>query len=292
MHTLGKTTLHSYFDSGPKVKVIKTPTDVRKASGHPVENFIELATKIAELQFLNPDFVLFFRGQKADYKNIKKNTTLRPSIFRPDGKQVEPPNLTELKNRYSKLETAESLLIAEYTKTFPKLLGIDRLRKHRILRWSILQHYEVCGTPLLDVTHSLRIAASFASDGATSDAFVNVIAIPNLSGAITASAEAGIQIIRLSSVCPPSALRPHIQEGYLLGEYPEMIDINQKDLYEAHELDFGRRLIAKFKFTPSSFWKKDAFQRVPKKDLYPDAHDPLFAVAQKVKDALKQQQPV
>ncbi len=30
-----------------------------------------------------------------------------------------------------------------------------------MLRWAILQHYEVCRTPLLDVTQS--IAASFAS---------------------------------------------------------------------------------------------------------------------------------
>ena len=39
----------------------------------------------------------------------------------------------------------------------------DRLRRQRILRWSILQHYEICDTPLLDVTQSIRIAASFAS---------------------------------------------------------------------------------------------------------------------------------
>lgn len=38
----------------------------------------------------------------------------------------------------------------------------DRLKRQRILHWSILQHYEVSATPLLDVTHSLPIAASFA----------------------------------------------------------------------------------------------------------------------------------
>ena len=32
--------------------------------------------------------------------------------------------------------------------------------------------------------------------------------------------------------------------------------------------------------------EKDAFQKVPKKDLYPDAHDPLYDVAKKVKEAL------
>jgi hypothetical protein len=47
-----------------------------------------------------------------------------------------------------------------------------------------------------------------------------VIGVPNISGAISASAEAGLQVIRLSSVCPPSAIRPNVQEGYLVGEYP------------------------------------------------------------------------
>jgi len=28
--------------------------------------------------------------------------------------------------------------------------------------WAILQHYGVCDTPLVDLTHSLRVAASFA----------------------------------------------------------------------------------------------------------------------------------
>ena len=69
--------------------------------------------------------------------------------------------------------------------------------------------------------------------GGKTQAFLFVIGVPNLSGAITASAEAGLQIIRLSSVCPPTALRPHIQEGYLLGEYPDMVNYDQKEQYRA-----------------------------------------------------------
>ena len=56
----------------------------------------------------------------------------------------------------------------------------------------------------LDVTHSLRVAASFAShENDTDEAFVFVFGVPNLSGAVTASSEAGLQIIRLSSVMSP-----------------------------------------------------------------------------------------
>ena len=55
---------------------------------------------------------------------------------------------------------------------------------------------------------------------------------PESQWSITAIAEAGLQIIRLSSVCPPSVVRPHIQEGYLLGEYPEMTGPTQKQHYK------------------------------------------------------------
>jgi hypothetical protein len=139
----------------------------------------------------------------------------------------------------------------------------------------------------LDVTHSLRIAASFASDGADDEAVVFVLGVPFLSGAITASAEAGLQIVRLSSVCPPAAVRPHIQEGYLLGEYPDMRGFEQKQYYEHHEIDFGRRLVAKFSFDPRTFWSDPMFPIVDRRALYPSAdNDPLFKLAQRVQERL------
>jgi hypothetical protein len=183
--------------------------------------------------------------------------------------------------RFELLSNAERELVNRYRAA--KLMGHQRLQRHRILRWSILQHYEVCPTPLLDVTHSLRIAASFASIGAKDSAFVYVLGVPNLSGAITASVEGGLQIVRLSSVCPPSAVRPHIQEGYLLGEYPEMAGYEQKENYSHYEIDFGRRLVAKFRFRPRSFWKSDTFPQVTKRALYPrPSNDPLYRLALEV----------
>ena len=168
------------------------------------------------------------------------------------------------------------------------------MQRHRILRWAILQHYEVCPTPLLDVTHSLRIAASFASlvpgkkAKLAKEAYVYALGVPNLSGAITASTEAGLQILRLSSVCPPQAVRPHIQEGYLLGEYPEIAGYRDKARYQPYEVDFGLRLVAKFVFEPASFWKDRNFPRVLQSALYPSANDdPLFKLGLEVQKALK-----
>jgi FRG domain len=208
METIGKQKIWSFFDGQQQSNVAKN-ADVRGDAGHLVRSYWDLATKIAELQFLNRDFVLLFRGQAADHRNKSGNTTLKPTLFR--SLNSGNPNASTLIDRFETLRRAENALTEKYGEA--EFLGRDRLRRHRILRWSILQHYEVCKTPLLDLTHSIRIAASFASLSANQSAFVYVLGVPNLSGAITASAEAGLQIVRLSSVCPPSALRPHIQEG-------------------------------------------------------------------------------
>lgn len=282
METIGKQELWSILDGERQSRVLSC-TKIRHGRGCKVESFLNLATRVAELQFKNRDYVLLFRGQSKDYTNRQKNTSLKPSLFRPTGR--ENPSSMVLMERFATLREAEPVLVEMYLQEgFP---GIDRLKRQQILRWSILQHYEVCPTPLLDVTQSLRIAASFASHGADEEAFVFVLGVPNLSGAITASAEAGVQIVRLSSVCPPSALRPHIQEGYLLGEYPEMTGYDQKRLYAHHEIDFGLRLVAKFRFNPKVFWKNDAFQRVKRVALYPSAaDDPLFKLTQSVKKHL------
>ena len=194
------------------------------------------------------------------------------------------PTEKTLAARYAQLDAAEVALVGGYRSGSTP--GSQRLRRQQILRWSILQHYEVCPTPLLDVTHSLRIAASFAALGDVEDAHVMVIGVPHLSGAVTASADAGLQIIRLSSVCPPSAVRPHIQEGYLLGEYPEMARADQKQNYKHYEIDFGRRLVAKFRFRPREFWRasKD-FPAVGRAALYP-TQDPLLGITEAIKAKL------
>ncbi len=283
MEVVGKSEMWSFFEDGVGCQITDN-TVVRSKNGHFVRSFLELATKVAELQFRNREQVLMFRGQHADHKNVKHHTSLKPSLFRPGSSGRNPKGAT-LEARFSQLAQAERQLQLQYKGG--DFLGVERLKRQRVLRWAILQHYEVCPTPLLDVTHSLRIAASFASHGATKEVYLFVLGVPNLSGAITASAEAGLQIVRLSSVCPPVAVRPHIQEGYLLGEYPEMSDFSQKELYPHYEIDFGRRLVAKFRFRPKQFWKNDDFPQVAGPALYPpERKDKLFRLASQVKKAI------
>jgi len=285
MKTVGTAEAWTYFDDMSKIQKASNST-VRGAPGHPVSSYLDLAKKVAELQFRNPEHVLLFRGQAHDYKNQKKNTTLKPSLFRHRKKDnFRPPARDVLAARFALLRTTE----AELTKLFTEraLEGKSRLQKHRILRWAIAQHYELCATPLLDVTQSIRVAASFASDGARGEVIFYVLAAPNISGAVTASAEAELQIVRLAGICPPMAVRPHIQEGYLLGEYPDLPDVDQKQLYSSYEIDFGRRMIAKFRIDVDVFWRDQNFHQIPHQALYPDEHDELFQLIK----ALKQSHP-
>lgn len=282
METIGKQNLWSILNGAQEAEVTNC-TSVRKAVAHRVRSFLELATKVAELQYRNREYVLLFRGQPNDHRNLKGNTTLEPSIFRGEG--TRNPNADTLQDRFAMLDRAEKELASLYAEE--QILGHESVRRNQIIRWSILQHYMVCPTPLLDVTQSLRIAASFASDKADGRAHIFVLGVPNLSGAITASAEAEVQVIRLASVCPPFALRPHIQEGYLLGEYPQMIGYGQKEIYHHYEIDFGRRLVAKFVFDPRTFWKDNNFPLVSRQALYPSsAADPFRKLALEVKQSV------
>ncbi|BEU25801.1 FRG domain-containing protein [Paraburkholderia caribensis] len=281
MEMIGQQKLWTFLDGKPGAQTASVTT-ARTGPGHRVRSFVELATKIAELQFRNNDYVLLFRGQGRDYRNQKGLTSLKTSLFR--GSRGNPGEGT-LQRRFEILESAERLLSSIYARE--EHLGKHRLARTRLVRWAILQHYEVCPTPLLDVTHSLRIAASFATHGAANESFIFVLGVPYLGGGMTASAEAGLQAIRLSSVCPPSAVRPHLQEGYLLGEYPEMSGFQQKTLYPHFEMDFGRRLIAKFRFDPREFWSDPNFPLVEAAALYPSKeHDPLLRLSLEIKDAL------
>lgn len=279
MEKIGNQKVWAFFDLLPESRPAANPT-IRGGQGHDVESYLDLARKVAELQFLNRDHVLLFRGQSKDYLTTKGNSMLKASIFRNEGKKV--PSKATLEKRFQTLRLAEKLLVTAYSAA--GLKGIERLRRHRLIRWSILQHYEVCLTPLLDVTHSLRVAASFATtDNDSQEAFLYAFGVPNLSGAITASSEAGLQIVRLSSACPPDAVRPHIQEGYLVGEYPEIPDYGQQSHYAFYEMDFGRRMVAKFRFNPQTFWASSIYPPAKHEALYPSAQrDPLLEIARTI----------
>lgn len=256
----------------------------RSEPGTEVVNYQDLASKVAALQFHNPNYVFMFRGQSEDYRLRENgNSTIRPSIFRRD-ENYSPQEWNDLvRERYEVLHRAEDLP----SKAWPTGEGKRRLIRSAVVKWAILQHYEVCDTPLLDVTHSLRIAASFGvMKNETEEAFLMVLAVPQISGAVSSCAYHEIQTLRLSSLCPPSASRPHLQEGYLIGEYPELRIFGKKMEIALHDTDFAQRLIGKFRFNPKTFWSSDVFPIIPETALYPNDSDPLFDICSQIKSEL------
>ena len=148
MEVVGKSEMWSFFEDGVGCQITDN-TVVRSKNGHFVRSFLELATKVAELQFRNREQVLMFRGQRADHKNVKHHTSLKPSLFRPGSSGRNPKGATL--EPLHQLAQAERQLQLQYKGG--DFLGVERLKRQRVLRWAILQHYEVCPTPLLDVTH-------------------------------------------------------------------------------------------------------------------------------------------
>src|SRR5215471_5490150 len=122
---IGQTEMWSFLNDRPVCEITRNTT-VRNDAGHFVKSFLDLATKVAELQFRNREQVLLFRGQTGDHKNRKKHTTLKPSLFRPKVAGHNPSG-SILTSRFQKLQQAEQQLQLLYKgKDF---LGVERLKR-------------------------------------------------------------------------------------------------------------------------------------------------------------------
>ncbi len=250
---------------------------VWRAPAFGVSNFRALVEHVARLAYANPDDLLFFRGQDKDYQSKAGGTTLYPSIYRGDSLATR-----ELRHRFDLLDQAARLLVEKFKATQSD--GHRELRQKRYIQWSILQHYEVVATPLLDLTHSLRVACSFAQIRSTDPrCYVYALGLPYLSNRISINSEHDIVNVRLLSICPPSALRPYFQEGYLSGTADVTTDFDSKT-----ELDFRNRLIAKFAIPRArSFWGA-GFDQIPETALYPKG-DRIFELCNHLKSELQEE---
>ena len=239
-----------------------------------IKTYRKLVEKTARLAYLNKDYLLFFRGQETDYKNRVGNSTFYPSIYRED---YLPQR--ELNYRFDILNEACKKIKRLFRES--GIQGYKEMQRKKYIQWSILQHYEVCKTPLLDITHSLRVACSFAQlDNSGKYAYVFIFALPYLTNRISINSEHDLVNIRLLSIAPPSALRPYYQEGYLAGTEDITNEYDSKS-----ELDFNNRLVVKFKIpNTKSFWETD-FKSIPKNFLYPDS-DKVFHICNEIKEDL------
>lgn len=247
---------------------------VAKSDALPVSNFRELMEHVARLAYLNKDHLLFFRGQDRDYRNKAGASTFYPWIYR--GDRV---SRTELDLRFDILSSAARRLCVALKEG--KLEGHHDVVRRRYIQWSILQHYEVCPTPLLDLTHSIKVACSFSFlFSKRGDPYVFVFGLPYVTNRISVNSEHDIVNIRLLSISPPEALRPYFQEGYLAGTDEITTEYDSKD-----ELDFNNRLVAKFRLRRDrTFWSK-GFGAIPKSALYPSG-DRVQEICAQIKNEL------
>lgn len=245
-------------------------SEIRESDAMLVTNYKSLVKNVARISYHNPRYTLFYRGQDLDYRNKLNKTKIYPSIYNVDGDKTLNQNLQT--KRFKILNLASDALLREFKKK--GIVGHSKMYKFDELSWSVLQHYKVCETPLLDITNSLRVAASFALAGTKDFGYLFILGLPAPNGSISYYVEEELLNIRLLSICPPDALRPYFQEGYLIGTFPS------KEEKKQGKHDFGRRLIAKFKLRKRNFWNED-FTPIPENALYP-TRDKIRTICDKI----------
>ena len=250
-------------------------TQVSRADAFPVGSFRELMEHVAKLAYLNKDHLLFFRGQSRDFRNKAGASTIYPSIYR--GERVPR---AELDLRFEIMYSAAKRLCHALEEA--DIEGFGDVRRRRYIQWSILQHYQVCPTPLLDLTHSVRVACSFAFLSSPEvDPYAFVFGLPYVANRISINSEHDTVNVRLLSICPPDALRPYFQEGYLAGTDEITNEYTSKD-----ELDFNNRLIAKFRLRRDNDFWGGGLRSIPDSDLYPP-NDRFEEICSQVKEELE-----
>ncbi|MFC1530130.1 FRG domain-containing protein [Gemmatimonadota bacterium] len=256
----------------PELKNHVGNNSVAQADAFPVRSFRQLTESVAHLSYLNMDYHLFFRGQGRDYLNKAGSSTIYPLIYR--GERV-PQDLIDL--RFEILKSAAARLCNAFEAD--GIEGFKDVRKRRYIQWSILQHYEVCPTPLLDLSQSLRVACSFAFLNQDSNApHIFLFGLPYVTNRVSINSEHDLVNIRLLSICPPAALRPHFQEGYLAGTDEVTTHYDNKS-----DLDFNSRLIAKFRLEGGSRFWSGGFSQLSREVLYPPK-DKVEKVCHRIKE--------
>lgn len=250
---------------------------LRAVERRSVKSYQQLVTEIAQLATANRDQIFLYRGQSVDYHNRDGSSSLFPTIYRGD-----PLYKTELQARFQALDAATADLQRE--RSLSQALRSGGRLERKFSRWAILQHYNVCPTPFLDISHSLHVACSFASlNNKAGNGFVYVLGFPYPHGSVSLFADEDLVSVRLLSVTPHQAKRPHFQEGYVAATLDVEVEYDDKS-----ELDFGRRLVAVFELAldDREFWGA-GFGPIPESLLFPDDNDEVLLALETATDTAK-----
>ncbi len=238
-----------------------TNEEICKSDPMGVDSYDQLVRHIAKIGYMNRknQWTLFFRGQHEDYQNKYGTTTILPTIFRNNDKESS-------QDKFSTLGQYSYDLLQRLNEQEIKILGKINVDRYLELQWALLQHYEKCNTPMLDITHSLHVAASFALDKNKDDyGVIHVLAIPYPTDFLSYFPAQSLLLVKLANICPPTADRPLFQEAYSICHFPlSDLDVKERTI----SFDFKRRLIAKFKIPNSKEFWGEGFDRIPSTKLY------------------------
>jgi hypothetical protein len=146
MEEIGKAAIWSFLEGAADAAKVENSA-VRQDLGFLVRDYLDLANRVAELQFLNREYVLLFRGQPRDYLNQDGASSLRPTLLRASNGLSRSPDSSVLTQRFDILRRAEMYLVQQFISR--QLKGLKRVQRQRILRWAILQHYDCTPSALV-----------------------------------------------------------------------------------------------------------------------------------------------
>ncbi len=240
-----------------------TVNRIRASEGYPITNFRQLVDEVAMVTLRNKKYEMYYRGQTHDYKNNQgafyKNkgipkTIIYPVICRPERKSDNTLKYSikksQINKRYEELEKMIELARGKKRSHFDEYY------------YSLFQHYSILPTPLIDITQSLRVAATFSLRN-TTKGYLYVFGLPYPNQSISYYSDLEMVLIKLQNISPIKAIRPRYQEGYLVGKYPVRPTKTNGD-------DLSNRLVAKFLInnTNGKFWDR-YFQPMPEEILFP-----------------------
>jgi hypothetical protein len=239
-----------------------TVNRIRASEGYKVSSFRQLMDEVANVTISNKNLEMFYRGQSQDYKNNqatyysdrKAKSTIYPNICRPEKKA----------DGSLKYSIKKSQVIKRY-EDLAKMIDIVRGKREIYFNeyyYALFQHYEILPTPLIDITQSLRVAATFALRK-SQIGYLYVFGLPYPNQSISYYSDLGIVLIKLQNVIQTNAIRPRYQEGFLVGKYPIIATKTNGD-------DLANRMVAKFLVdnTNGDFWDT-YFLPMPDEILYP-----------------------
>lgn len=268
MHKLdgsyGKASFDAWFESRlSDLRTTKTDTVTADRNVWVVASFRDLVERVAFLGSMNKRLTLLYRGQRRDVAPA-------PVIFRESWSCFDSnEQFTIGPARQHYWDELQHIGQRVYEICGTEAFGLPRwrgLRGTREVQWAVVQHYELWPTPLLDLTSSLRAAASFAmgleagSAEAPRAGFLYVVGMPHPTGSISYDLDEQLVLARLQSACPPVAKRPHYQDGFLVGRFPMSDPAGSlaKMSSLAKRSSLVNRLVAKFKLVDGgAFWGDD-----------------------------------